>query len=90
MYSCIPGTGLGFFEEVCAPSNATAHSYDPPPPLDSQIDSGRDAQAPDPPCFMQNRGYGLSRMHSPRRLVEKPSSMRLTPPGGIMLMVSAR
>jgi hypothetical protein len=32
MYACIPGTGRGFFEGVCTPSNATAHSYDPPQP----------------------------------------------------------
>jgi hypothetical protein len=90
MYACILETGRGFFEEVYPSSNATAHSCDPPPLLDSRMDSGRDAQAPDPSWFMQNRGYGLSRMHSPRRLVDKPSSMRLTPPGGIMLMVSTR
>jgi len=32
MYACIPGTGVGIFKGVCRPSNATAHSYDPPPP----------------------------------------------------------
>jgi hypothetical protein len=30
MYACIPEIGGGFFEGVCEPSNATAHSYDPP------------------------------------------------------------
>src|SRR5918992_4530760 len=90
MYACTYETGHGFFEGVCAPCKATAHFRDPPPPLDSRMDSGRDAQAPAPSWFMQNRGYGLSRMHSPRRLVDKPSSMRLAPPGGIMLMVSTR
>jgi hypothetical protein len=30
MYACISETGRGFFEGVCTPSNATAHSYDPP------------------------------------------------------------
>src|SRR5215213_1381571 len=32
MYACILEIGRGFFEEVCAPSNATAHFRDPPPP----------------------------------------------------------
>src|SRR5215216_5240657 len=32
MYACIPKIGGAFFEGVCTPSNATAHSYDPPPP----------------------------------------------------------
>jgi hypothetical protein len=31
MYACILETGRGFFEGVCTPSKATAHSYDPPP-----------------------------------------------------------
>jgi hypothetical protein len=31
MYACVFETGCGFFEEVCASSNATAHSYDPFP-----------------------------------------------------------
>jgi hypothetical protein len=33
MYAYIPEIGGGFFEVVCTPSNATAHSYDPPPIL---------------------------------------------------------
>jgi hypothetical protein len=33
MYACIRGTGRGFFEGVCTPSNATAHSCDPPYPV---------------------------------------------------------
>ena len=32
MYAYIHETGRGFFEGVCAFSNATAHSCDPPPP----------------------------------------------------------
>jgi len=32
MYACIPEIGRGFFDVVCIPSNATAHSCDPPPP----------------------------------------------------------
>jgi hypothetical protein len=32
MYACILEIRRGFFEGVCTPSNATAHSYDPPPP----------------------------------------------------------
>jgi len=32
MYACIPENGGGFFEGVCAPSNATANFRDPPPP----------------------------------------------------------
>jgi hypothetical protein len=32
MYACILETGRGFFEGVCPPSDATAHSRDPPPP----------------------------------------------------------
>ena len=31
MYACMPEIGRGFFEGVCAPSNATAHLHDPPP-----------------------------------------------------------
>jgi len=31
MYACILEIGRRFFEGVCPPSNATAHSYDPPP-----------------------------------------------------------
>jgi hypothetical protein len=31
MYACILETGCGFFEGVCALSNTTVHSYDPPP-----------------------------------------------------------
>jgi hypothetical protein len=45
MYACIPEIGGGFFEGVCAPSNATAYLNDPPLPLDSGIDSGRRALA---------------------------------------------
>jgi hypothetical protein len=30
MYASIHETGRGFFEGVRTPSNATAHSYDPP------------------------------------------------------------
>ena len=30
MYACIPEIGGGFFEGVRTPSDATAHSYDPP------------------------------------------------------------
>jgi hypothetical protein len=31
MYACIPEIVRGFFGWVCTPSNAIAHSYDPPP-----------------------------------------------------------
>jgi hypothetical protein len=31
MYACIRRIGGGFFDVVCTPSNATAHSCDPPP-----------------------------------------------------------
>jgi hypothetical protein len=42
MYACVLETGRGFFERVRAPSDATAHSYDPPaPPLDTRIDTVR-------------------------------------------------
>jgi len=37
MYACIPEMQRGFFEELCAPGNATAYFYDPPPSLDSRI-----------------------------------------------------
>jgi hypothetical protein len=40
MYAYNPETDCGFFEGVCAPSSATAHSCDPPPP--------RDAKEPEP------------------------------------------
>jgi hypothetical protein len=30
MYACVHETGVGFFERVCAPSNATANFRDPP------------------------------------------------------------
>ena len=37
MYACSPEIRRGFFAGVCAPSNASAHSYDPPLlPLDSR------------------------------------------------------
>ena len=36
-----PRIRAGFFAGVCAPSNATAHSCDPPLPLDSRVDFGR-------------------------------------------------
>ena len=36
MYACIHETGARFFEGVCTPSNATAHSYDPPPPCNTK------------------------------------------------------
>jgi hypothetical protein len=32
MYACTSEFGTGFFEGVCTPSDATAHSYDPPHP----------------------------------------------------------
>jgi hypothetical protein len=32
MYACIPESEGGFFEGVCAPSNATANFRDPPLP----------------------------------------------------------
>ena len=35
MYDCVPENGGGFFEGVCTPSNATAHSCDPPLPTRS-------------------------------------------------------
>ena len=40
MYAYIREAGRGFFEEVCTPSNATAHLDDPPPP--------RNAKEPEP------------------------------------------
>src|SRR5215204_46884 len=36
MYACVPENGCGFFEGVCTPSNATAHSCDPPPPRNTK------------------------------------------------------
>jgi hypothetical protein len=42
MYACIPDFGGGFFEGLCTPSNATAHSCDPSPP--------RIAREPEPLC----------------------------------------
>jgi hypothetical protein len=42
MYACIFEIGGGFFEGACTPSNATANSYDPPPP--------RSAKEPEPHC----------------------------------------
>src|SRR5215204_3082600 len=36
MYACIRRIGCRFFGGVCAPSNATAHSCDPPPPPNTQ------------------------------------------------------
>jgi len=32
MYACVLETECGFFEGVCAISNATAYLHDPPPP----------------------------------------------------------
>jgi len=36
MYACIPENGYGFFEGVCTPSDANAHSCDPPPPCNAR------------------------------------------------------
>ena len=36
MYAYTPDIGRGFFEGVCTPSNATAHSCDPPPPRNTK------------------------------------------------------
>jgi hypothetical protein len=36
MYACIPEIGGGFFEAVCAPSNATAIFRDPSPPYSTK------------------------------------------------------
>src|SRR5215208_3785220 len=36
MYACVHETECGFFEVACAPSNATAHFGDPPPPLSAK------------------------------------------------------
>ena len=33
MYACVHETGVGFFEGVGTPRNATAHLRDPPPSL---------------------------------------------------------
>jgi hypothetical protein len=40
MYACIHETRRGFFGGVCTPSDATAHSCDPPP----------NAREPEPHC----------------------------------------
>jgi hypothetical protein len=36
MYACISEIDGGFFEGVCTLSDATAHSYDPPPPRNTK------------------------------------------------------
>src|SRR5215210_6826122 len=41
MHACIREVGRGFFDGERQPSNTTTHLRDPPPPLDSRIDSGR-------------------------------------------------
>jgi hypothetical protein len=38
--ACLREIGRGFFAGVCTPSNAPANFRDPPPPLDTRIDSG--------------------------------------------------
>jgi hypothetical protein len=45
MYACIPEICGRFFEGVCAPNDATAHSYDPPP-LATQRNRSPMARAP--------------------------------------------
>jgi hypothetical protein len=52
MYACIRETGRGFFEVVCASSNATANFHDPPPP--------RNTKEPEPHC----QGSGPKRITS--------------------------
>jgi len=42
MYACILEIGRGFFEGVCTPRNAIAHSNDPPHP--------RNPKEPEPHC----------------------------------------
>src|SRR5918992_1434957 len=81
MYACVPGTRCGFFEGVCIPSSATAHLHDPLLPLDSRIDSWSHALVAHRSGFMQNRTYGLSRMHLPRRLVNEPAVDAPNPSG---------
>src|ERR671920_1588788 len=46
MYARIRGIGRGFFARGCMPSDATVHSYDPPPPATQTIRSPI-AKAPD-------------------------------------------
>ena len=36
MYACVLENGLGFFEGMCTPSNATDHFCDPPPPRNAR------------------------------------------------------
>jgi hypothetical protein len=36
MYACLYEIRGGFLEGVCTPSDATAHSYDPPPPRNTK------------------------------------------------------
>jgi hypothetical protein len=36
MYACLHESWAGFFEGVCAPSNATANFHDPPPPRNTK------------------------------------------------------
>jgi hypothetical protein len=40
MYAYVLEIGRRFFEGVCAPNDATVYFRDPPPPLDTRIDSG--------------------------------------------------
>jgi hypothetical protein len=52
MYAYISENGGGSFDGVCAPSKATAHSYDPPPT--------RNTKEPEPHC----QGSGQKRITS--------------------------
>jgi hypothetical protein len=90
MYACKRGTRRGFFEGVYPPNNTTAHLRDPPSPFDSRIASKRDTQTLQRFGFMQNRSHTRKSMQLYAIWSIRLRSMRLIPPGGIMLMVSTR
>jgi hypothetical protein len=72
MYACIRETGAGFFGGVCRQENRPPTFRDPPPLTPQFVNRLWEIHlAAHPSEFMQDRGYGLSRMHLPRRLVNK-------------------
>jgi hypothetical protein len=72
MYACVLESEADFWRG-CAGGESITYFCRPTPTSPFANGLWERSQAPDLSRVMQNRGYGLSRMHSPRRLVDKPS-----------------
>jgi hypothetical protein len=89
MYACVYETGSGLFDGLCKQENRLLTFRNSL--LDSRIDSGRRTLVVASVwVLLQNRSYGLSRMHLPAVWCISLRSMRQTQSGGIMLIVSTR